>query len=75
MTAVKNPKYPVSDYLTYESLAPQYKSYLNAITVGEDPILFSKAIKDSKWCTAMNSELRALEENGTWVITNLPPNK
>ncbi|GJY84518.1 retrovirus-related pol polyprotein from transposon TNT 1-94 [Tanacetum coccineum] len=28
-----------------------------------------------EWCLAMNEELRALELNGTWEITNLPPSK
>ena len=75
MIAVKSPRYPISNHLTYESLTPQYKSYLNGITAAVDPIMFSCAVKDAKWCTAMNLELRAVEENGTWIITRLPPEK
>jgi len=36
---------------------------------------FSEAVLEPKWCAAMNSELRALEANGTWKLTSLPPEK
>ena len=36
---------------------------------------FKEAIKDLQWCKAMNLELRALENNGTWELTLLPPGK
>jgi len=35
-------------------------------------------VTDPKWCQAlqtMNTELAALERNGTWEITSLPPSK
>ena len=34
-----------------------------------------KSVKDIKWCKVMYAELRALEDNGTWQITTLPPGK
>jgi len=40
-----------------------------------DPVLFSKAVQEGKWCATMNLELRALEENQTWIITALPHGK
>nr|GEW67573.1 retrovirus-related Pol polyprotein from transposon TNT 1-94 [Tanacetum cinerariifolium] len=36
---------------------------------------FEEAVKDPGWCDVMNAELRALEENGTWELVDLPPNK
>ncbi|GJS79896.1 retrovirus-related pol polyprotein from transposon TNT 1-94 [Tanacetum coccineum] len=41
----------------------------------QDPKGFKEAVKDAGWCDAMNAELRALEENGTWELVDLPPNK
>ena len=38
-----------------------------------DPAAFQEAIQDPKWYEAINLELRALEANGTWVLTDLPP--
>ncbi|GJS54320.1 retrovirus-related pol polyprotein from transposon TNT 1-94 [Tanacetum coccineum] len=40
-----------------------------------DPKSFKEAISDPRWCDAMTSELKALEKNGTWELTSLPPNK
>lgn len=40
-----------------------------------DPITFVDAVKVSHWVKAMNEELRALEENLTWVVTELPQRK
>lgn len=37
-----------------------------------DPKLFKEAVMDLKWCEAMNLELRALEENGTWKVVEFP---
>ncbi|KAK4400315.1 Retrovirus-related Pol polyprotein from transposon RE2 [Sesamum angolense] len=34
-----------------------------------------KASKDIHWVAAMNLELQALEQNGTWELTSLPPDK
>nr|GEV09219.1 peptidase family M48 family protein [Tanacetum cinerariifolium] len=34
-----------------------------------------EAVKDAKWCKAMNDELRALKENNTWEITSFLADK
>ncbi|GJT04945.1 cysteine-rich receptor-like protein kinase 8 [Tanacetum coccineum] len=41
----------------------------------QDPVNFRQAIADPKWCKAMDVELQALEKNGTWELTHLPPGK
>ena len=74
MAVVKKHKYPISNHLTYEHITPQYMSFVHALTAEVDPTQFSAAVQDAKWCTAMNSEIRALEENGTWIVTKLPHN-
>ena len=40
-----------------------------------DPMCFQEAVQDRKWCDAMNLELHALKDNGTWTITDLPPSR
>ncbi|GKC25934.1 ribonuclease H-like domain-containing protein [Tanacetum coccineum] len=40
-----------------------------------EPTCYEKAILDSNWIDAMDAEIEALNENHTWVITDLPPNK
>lgn len=38
-------------------------------------LTFNQAIKSDHWIKAMNAELDALEENGTWEIFDLPAGK
>lgn len=37
-----------------------------------DPIGYEEAIQEKKWKKAMDEEINAIENNGTWVITSLP---
>jgi len=46
-------------------VSPPYKALLAFIENAHDPTTFPMAVKDSKWCEAINWELRALESNGT----------
>ena len=32
-------------------------------------------MKDPGWQVAMKNEIHALEDNGTWTVTTLPPRK
>lgn len=68
-------RYPLTRCITYEHVSPEYRTYMNAITNSTDPTTFSKAVKDEKWCIAMNQELQALEANGAWNIVDLPKGK
>ncbi|GKB53758.1 putative RNA-directed DNA polymerase, partial [Tanacetum coccineum] len=40
-----------------------------------EPICYEEAILDSNWIDGMNAEIEALNENHTWEITDLPPNR
>ncbi|KAL0373067.1 UNVERIFIED_CONTAM: Retrovirus-related Pol polyprotein from transposon RE2 [Sesamum calycinum] len=41
----------------------------------EPHVPHQQANKDTHWVVAMNLELQALEQNGTWELTSLPPDK
>jgi hypothetical protein len=41
----------------------------------EEPGLLAQAEQDPSWCRAMEEELRAIEENRTWTLTELPPGR
>lgn len=37
-----------------------------------DPVHFEEAVKSKKWRAAMDAEMKAIEKNETWVLTDLP---
>lgn len=45
------------------------------ISSNKEPSTFAQASKDQRWVDAMDKEIRALEENQTWVVSNLPSDK
>ncbi|XP_021731253.1 uncharacterized protein LOC110698154 [Chenopodium quinoa] len=47
----------------------------STVTAGKEPIAFKEAMIDEGWCKAMQEEIRALEDNGIWVMEDLPQNK
>nr|GEW83783.1 putative Gag-polypeptide of LTR copia-type [Tanacetum cinerariifolium] len=46
-----------------------FTSSLNKI---HEPSTYAEAIKDNRWVEAMNQEIKALNKNNSWVITELP---
>ncbi|PKI50560.1 hypothetical protein CRG98_029066 [Punica granatum] len=40
-----------------------------------EPMTYSEATKDPRWRLAMAEEIRALDDNGTWVVQSLPSKK
>ena len=41
----------------------------------QEPISFKEAMQHDVWKASMREEIRALEDNGTWILTSLPPGK
>nr|GEW99970.1 cytochrome P450 [Tanacetum cinerariifolium] len=43
--------------------------------LSDDPVNFKEAVLDPQWCAAMDLELKALANNGTWELTTLSVGK
>lgn len=41
----------------------------------DEPVNYSQAAKEEKWRRAMKHEIDAVEKNGTWELTELPPGR
>ncbi|GJW70144.1 retrovirus-related pol polyprotein from transposon TNT 1-94 [Tanacetum coccineum] len=67
------------DYVTntIQKMSPSHSTPLAQSTSSteREPVTYSEAIKDKRWRSAMDSEIEALEQNKTWTIEKLPPNK
>lgn len=69
---VSRPPRYLSDYIT-GSEVEEDEEVVNMVEVNSsDPVSFEEAEKSLKWREAMNEEIRAIERNGTWELTELP---
>lgn len=67
--------YPLAHYVNYANFSTWHRHFLAAISAGIEPQTFAEAVKDERWRQAMQLEIEALENNGTWTVEALPPNK
>lgn len=61
--------------LVYTEIQPMFSAFLSSITPHQDPVHFKEAVRQQCWLQAMEKELRALEDNETWILTQLPPGR
>ncbi|GKC78432.1 cysteine-rich receptor-like protein kinase 8, partial [Tanacetum coccineum] len=66
---------PKANLVSQTPLVYEFQRFISALLVQKDPINFKEAVVDPGWCAAMDVELKALEENGTWELTTLPLGK
>lgn len=67
--------YPVSQYLSYDSLSPSHKHFFMAISSNYEPQYYHQALPYQHWREAMQTEQQAMELNKTWSVVPLPPGK
>jgi hypothetical protein len=70
-----NCSFSLSNYLSYDRFSPQLQAFSSNLSIMVEPTSYSTTVKDLGWCKAMDAELQALEENQTWILTDLPPGK
>ncbi|KAF9664300.1 hypothetical protein SADUNF_Sadunf16G0004000 [Salix dunnii] len=54
-------QYPLSSFISYQSLSPTHQIFINNITSTVEPRTYEQTLNDPKWCEAMQTELTALE--------------
>ncbi|KAF3615583.1 putative NAC domain-containing protein 43-like [Capsicum annuum] len=68
-------KYSLSDHLAYKEISQRCKVFLANISALVEPASFVEASKDQRWIEVMNLEVKALEDNNTWQVVDLPKGK
>lgn len=60
-------------YSLTDHLSKGYQGYVASFSVDIEPQSFKEAAQDERWVLAMEQEIKALEDNHTWSIVDLPP--
>ena len=71
---VRRPQVWMIDYEMGEGLFKEDETNL-AFFMFTDPISFEEALKSAKWRALMDSKIKSIEKNDTWVLTDLPRSK
>jgi len=67
--------YLLSSFLSYKKCSPNYRNFCYSVSFLIEPKTYTQDSKLDYWVQAMNYEIAALEQNHTWEIVDLPPNK
>ncbi|XP_074270623.1 uncharacterized protein LOC141594507 [Silene latifolia] len=68
-------RYPLVNYVDTNCFTNSHKAFLTNIDKVREPVYYHEAAGNAKWREAMNKEIEALENNGTWQIVQLPNGK
>lgn len=67
--------YPMANYVNCDKFSLRHRIFIAAITKCVEPRSFKEAMLFAGWREAMQKEIQALIDNGTWVMEYLPSNK
>lgn len=68
-------QYHLHSFISHSNLSPTYSSFTASIIVVHEPSSYAQASVYSEWRAAMDTELHALQANGTWSLVPLPAGK
>ncbi|CAN1766567.1 Retrovirus-related Pol polyprotein from transposon TNT 1-94 [Linum perenne] len=68
-------RYPVSRFLSYAKLSTKYKAFVSNVSNLFVPRTIKEALNDAGWTSAVKEEMRALIQNDTWSVVELPTGK
>ncbi|CAN0919103.1 Retrovirus-related Pol polyprotein from transposon RE1, partial [Linum grandiflorum] len=73
--AIQPIRYPLSQCLSYSHLSNTYKRFVLNASREPEPQTYHEAAQSKHWRRAMYEKIRALMDNETWAVTDLPPGK
>jgi len=68
-------KYPINSVLHYDHMTQKQLCLINVVSSHIEPKSYEEASQIPEWKKVMQDEINALEENKTWIVTELPPRK
>jgi hypothetical protein len=67
--------HPISKFMSYNALSIGFRAFTSHLDSTVIPRTIQEALGIPKWREAVLEEMRALEKNDTWEVTNLPQGK
>jgi hypothetical protein len=74
-TVCSGDPYSITHYLNSNKFSLGHRVFLASISQEKEPLTYAEAVKDHRWRNAMKDEIKALQNNETWTIEDLPPGK
>ncbi|GKC37494.1 ribonuclease H-like domain-containing protein, partial [Tanacetum coccineum] len=68
-------KYGVEIVVNYANVSSDNLCFASSLNKSVEPTCYEDAILANNWIDAMNVEIKALNKNQTWIITDLPANR
>lgn len=65
----------ISQYVSYNKFSTSHHAFIAAIIYCDEPKNSSQEIVNPIWREAMSKEIKALKDNGTWILAKLPLGK
>lgn len=65
-------QHAISYFVPYDRLSPNYRAFISNLSSIEIPKNIEEAKIRPEWNKAIDEEIRALEKNGTWELSNRP---
>lgn len=69
---VRRPPSYLRDYVTNSALLTEVESDWIMFADRADPVTYEEAAMEERWRVAMDQEMKAIEKNNTWRLTDLP---
>ena len=68
-------RHPLDRWVSYKKFSLDFQLFLTSISKEDEPLMFYQAASSRRWVEAMNEEMEALHECGTWEIVPRPLNR
>ena len=67
-------EYPI-EKVKYDSFDAHHFMYMADVVQSQEPTCFNEAVRTKHWNAAMDEDMNALDDSGTWELTPLPNEK
>ncbi|KAG8491054.1 hypothetical protein CXB51_014208 [Gossypium anomalum] len=68
-------QHPISQFVSYGNLSKSYKAFVTNVDSVKTQKNIEEALESAKWRQAVMEEMKALKNNETWEVSDLPKGK